>query len=166
MKQLGAMVVTLLLMSGAMLVVVMVTSPCRAENVALKSECEAKAEKASELITTLGAEAAYRQIEDPEGPFVGSNSHLFCIDTDTGTLLAHKVTRFVGANMHNYLDADGKTVYAEILEKAKPAQKGWVTYMSHGSGPERRATPGLKHMHFYKVPGKNIVLCCGYWDTL
>jgi hypothetical protein len=67
--------------------------------------------------------------------------------------------------MHNYLDADGKTIYTEILEKATQAQKGWVTYMSHGSGPERRAAPGLKHMHFYKVPGKNILLCCGYWDT-
>ncbi len=24
--------------------------------------------------------------------------------------------------------------------------------------------PGLKNMYFLKVPDKNIVLCCGYWE--
>jgi len=36
--------------------------------------------------------------------------------------------------------------------------------MTHGSGPEKRKTPGLKNMYFLKVPGKAIVLCCGYWE--
>jgi len=138
--------------------------PCDAENEILKQECETKASKASRLITTLGAEAAFKKIADPDGPFVGKNSHVFCINADSGTLLAHKVARFVGINMHYYTDADAKAPYTDILERAKKQERGWTTYMTHGSGPDKRKTPGLKNMYFLKIPGKNLILCSGYWD--
>lgn len=140
-------------------------SPCDAENEILKHECEAKASKASELIRTLGAEAAFKQIANPAGPFVGKNSHVFCVNADNGELLAHKVARFVGVNMHNYTDADYKTPYTSILEKAQKEANGWTSYMTLGSGPDKREIPGLKNMYFLKVPNENIVLCCGYWEN-
>lgn len=139
-------------------------APCNAENLALKRECEAKANRAAELIQTLGAEAAYKKIADPKGPFAGKASHVFCINAQSGTLLAHKVARFVGVDMHNYRDADGNTPYTDILDRAKQETGGWTTYMTYGSGPERREAPGLKNMYFFKVPGENIVVCCGYWE--
>jgi len=122
-----------------------------------------KESQAAELIRTLGAEAAFKKITDPHGPFVGKTSHVFCINAESGTLLAHKVARFVGSNMHYYRDADGNTPYTGMLEKAAQGKGGWTTYMTYGSGPEKRKTPGLKNMYFLKVPGEAIVLCCGHW---
>ena len=96
--------------AGTILAIVVLfgaSAPCDAENMALKRECEAKASRAAELIRALGAEAAFKKITDPGGPFVGEKSHVFCIDGRSGRLLAHKVARFVGSDMHYYLDADG-----------------------------------------------------------
>lgn len=135
-----------------------------AENQTLKYACEAKARKASQLIQTLGNEAAFKQIGDPKGAFVSETSHVFCIDAGSGYLLAHKVVRFVGSNMHYYLDSEGNHPFTSILERARQTKSGWIQYMTYGSGPERRKTPALKKMYFLKVPGKNIVLCCGYWE--
>jgi hypothetical protein len=135
-----------------------------AENQALKRECETKAENAAQLIRTLGAEAAFKKITDPQGPFVSKTSHVFCIDAGSGSLLAHKVSRFVGSNMHYYTDADGNHPYSGILQRAEQSEDGWTRYMTYGSGPEKRKTPALKNMYYLKVPGQAIVLCCGYWE--
>lgn len=137
---------------------------CRAENQALKRECEAKAQKAADLIQTLGMDAALKKITDPQGAFVSETSHVFCIDAQSGRLLAHKVDRFVGSNMNYYMDADGNHPYRGILERAGQVEGGWTSYTTYGSGPDKRETPALKHMYFLKTPGKNIVLCCGYWE--
>jgi len=137
---------------------------CMAEDRALKLECETKARDAAKLIQTLGAEAAFKKITDPQDAFVTTTSHVFCIDSDSGSLLAHKVAGFVGSNMHYYQDAEGNTPYAAILKKAKQEKNGWISYKTYGSGPEKRKTPALKNMYFLKMHGKNIVLCCGYWE--
>lgn len=137
---------------------------CQAQNIILKQECERKAEEAANLIKTLGAQAAFRRIVDPDGPFVGENTHVFCINTETGMLLAHKFAQFVGFNMHHYQDAGQNAPYTRILQLAQTTPNGWVTYTTYGAGPERRTTPGLKNMYYLKVPGEAIVLCCGYWE--
>lgn len=151
---------TVLAISGVLCVIPI----CGAENQILKNECETKAKNAAELIRTLDTETAFKKITDPEGPFVSKTSHVFCIDAESGILLAHKVSNFVGFNMHNYSDADDNNPYTDILKKAQQTDNGWTSYMTYGSGPERRKTPGLKNMYFLKVSGKNIVLCCGYWE--
>lgn len=138
---------------------------CMAENQALKRECEAKAQNAAELIQTLGSEAAFKKIIDPQGVFVSKTSHVFCIDAGSGSLLAHKVAKFVGSNMHYYTDADGNHPYTGILKRAVQDENGWTRYMTYGSGPERREAPALKNMYFLKIPGQAIVLCCGYWEN-
>jgi len=138
--------------------------PGKAENAVLKRQCEDKAGKAAELIRELGAAAAFEKITAPEGPFIDGNSHVFCIDSENAVLLAHKVSRFVGVNMHNYKDADNNSPYTDILDRAKKQKSGWTSYLTYGSGPDKRQTPGLKNMYFLKVPGQSIVLCCGYWE--
>lgn len=160
MKLLPVIIGTIMMMNG----ILDYTTPCEAQNQILKQECETKAEKAAELIKKLGAQEAYKKIADREGQFVGTKSHVFCIDSDNGVLLAHKIARFVGFNMNNYMDSDQNSPYTNILEKAKKKENGWITYMTYGSGPDKRKTPGLKNMYFLKVPGENIVLCCGYWE--
>ncbi|MCP3876418.1 MAG: hypothetical protein GY699_25160 [Desulfobacteraceae bacterium] len=137
---------------------------CFGENSVLKKECETKAKEASFLIKKEGSLAAFEKIADPKGPFVSEESHLFCINSETGELLAHKVKRFVGVNMHMYRSSDNGHPYTQILETAETQDKGWVTYMTHGSGPERREKPELKYMHFFKVPEEKILLCVGYWN--
>lgn len=161
MKQLLSILQGILL---AIAILFSASAPCDAENMALKRECESKASQAAELIRTLGAEAAFKKITDSGGLFVGEKSHVFCIDGRSGRLLAHKVARFVGSNMHYYMDADGNRPYSVMLEKVKQVENGWTRYLTYGSGPEKRETPGLKHMYFFKVPGETIVICCGYWE--
>ena len=161
MKQLLALILGTILAIGGVL---SFAPQSDAENETFMRECETKAKQAAELIRTRGAEAAFKKITDPNGPFVGKTSHVFCINAESGMLLAHKVARFVGSNMHYYRDADGNSPYTGMLEKAKQGKGGWTTYMTYGSGPEKRKTPGLKNMYFLKVPGEAIVLCCGYWE--
>lgn len=160
MKRFFILPVTLLMVMG------LFNAPglCRAQNLALKQECETKAQQAADLIKTLGARDAFQRITAPDGPFVGKHTHVFCINAENGTLLAHKVAQFVGFNMHNYRDADQNTPYTRILELARTAPSGWVSYNSYGSGPEKRETAELKYMYYLKVPVENIVLCCGYWE--
>ncbi len=160
MKLLKTIVAAIIMFSG----VFSYTPPCDAQNEVLKIECETKAIQAAELIKKLGAEAAFKRITDPDGPFVGDKSHVFCINADTGVLLAHKISWFVGFDMNKYMDADMNARYTDILERAGKTGNGWSTYMTYGSGPEKRKTPGLKNMYFLKVPDEKIVLCCGYWD--
>ena len=137
---------------------------CFGENSVLKKECETKAKEASLLIKKNGAQAAFEKIEDPKGPFIGKDSHLFCIDSDSGKLLAHKVNGYVGFDMHQYRSSDNGHPYTGILKTAETKDRGWVTYMTYGSGPERREKPELKYMHFFKVPDEKILLCVGYWN--
>ena len=161
MKQLLALILGTILAIGGVL---SFAPPSDAENETLKHECETKANQAAELIQTLGAEAAFKKITDPKGPFVDKASHVFCINPDNGILIAHKIAGFVGSNMHYYQDAEGNTPYTAILQKAKQEKDGWISYMTYGSGPEKRKTPALKNMYFLKMHGKSIVLCCGYWE--
>lgn len=153
--------------AGVILMTVMVlaaTPVCQAQTGPLKMECEVKAEKAAALIHSLGQKDAFEKITDPDGEFVGKKSHVFCIKLENGALLAHKVDRFIGVNMHYYRDADQNRPYQVILKRARTEASGWISYYTRGSGPDKRETPGLKHMHFLKVPGKDIVLCCGYFE--
>ena len=160
MRQLKKFAVPLLVL----LVMLVMTSACLAQNDDLKKECETKAVKAASLINALGPKAAYTKISDPDGEFVGKKTHVFCIKLENGSLLAHKVARFVGVNMHNYRDADQNRPYSTILDRAQTEASGWISYYTRGSGPDRRETPALKHMYFYRVAGRDIILCCGYFD--
>ena len=126
--------------------------------------CEAKTAKAAKRIKELGAEAAFESITDPNGSFISGKSHVFCIHSENGVLLAHKVAGFVGFDMNQYKDVDNGAPYADILQQAQKGEGGWMTYWTYGSGPEKRETPGLKNMYFLKVPDENLILCCGYWE--
>jgi len=134
------------------------------QNQELIKECETNTANAAKLITELGAENAFKEIVDPKGLFITDNSHVFCIDSETGTLLAHKDAIRVGYNMNNYKDADGGTPYKSILEKARKIKSEWTTYMTYGTGSERKADPKIKQMYFLKVPENDIVLCCGFFN--
>ena len=160
MKRLSAILSTILLIGGLF----GFAPSCYAENQTLKQACETKAKQAAELIKKLGAKEAFKKITDASGPFVDEKSHVFGINSENGVLLAHKIPMYVGFNMHNYKDADKKAAYTRILEQAKQTASGWMTFMTYGSGLERRETPGLKNMYFLRVSGENIVLCCGYWE--
>lgn len=157
----------LLLVSSLAVVCIFIfifSGSCFGENPVLKKECETKAEKASLLIKELGPQAAFQKIVDPEGSFIDKNSHLFCINSDSGEVLAHKFPGAAGFDMHQYRSLDDGHPYTDILKTAKTKDKGWISYMTYGSGPERRETPELKYMHFFKVPGEKILLCVGYWN--
>ena len=150
----------------AVLSVFLLAGPAFGENEVLKKACEHKVRQAARLIETLGPQAAFEKITAHDGPFVGEHTHVFCIDAGSGELLAHKVDQFVGYNMHGYFDADDSAPYSEILHEAKTKPNGWKTYRTRGSGPDRRAEPELKHMHFFKMANREIILCAGYFDDL
>ncbi len=67
MKLLKTIVAAIMMIGG----VLNFAPPCDAQNEVLKMECETKAIQAAELIKKLGAEAAFKRIADPDGPFAG-----------------------------------------------------------------------------------------------
>jgi len=133
---------------------------CFAQEPATRDECISKVAKATNLIQEIGTEAAFNEIVDQDGPFIWKDAHVFCINTKTGILLAHLYPAYVGTAMLYYSDADGGYPYARILDLLKIKKEGWITYISDRMGKDE---PRLKHMHFRKVPGEDIVVCSGYY---
>lgn len=131
-----------------------------AEERATREECLSKVADASSLIIKIGSEEAFNKIMDKNGPFIWKDAHVFCINCKTGILLAHRNSDFIGYQMRNYTDANGGHPYADILDALDKKGRGWLTYVSDQMG---RTTSRLKHLHFSKVPGENIVLCAGYY---
>jgi len=140
---------------------VTLTTTCFAEKRATREECIARVEQAAKLIGQVGAEAAFKKIMDPAGPFIWKDAHVFCIDTKTAILLAHSVTDYVGSAMRFYTDAEGGAPYSDILDLVSTGRsQGWLTYISDRMGRTERR---LKHMHYRKVADTDIVICAGYY---
>lgn len=145
-----------------MFVVGISIATCIAEEMATKEECFSKVSEASRLIQEIGSKAAFKKIMDKDEPFIWKNAHVICLNAETGILLAHPDSNRVGFHMRYYTDADGKYPYAEILDAVKTKDQGWIKYISDSMG---KVAPRLKHVHFRKVPGEDIIVCSGYYPS-
>lgn len=127
---------------------------------ATKEECMAKCKEATELIQKAGLDAALKQMNDPNGPFIWKDSYVFCFRVEDFKILAHRVPRIIGWNVKNYRSADGKLIFQEMAKAANATGSGWITYDYLRRG-EEKARP--KTAYFLKVPGKNFIVGAGYY---
>lgn len=149
-----------ILMSSIVLAV-LIALPVNGQEKATREECMTKVNQAVELIQKQGVEDSMAKIMDQAGPFNWKDSYVFCIDNKDGTMLAHPSKRFLGFPMKNYKDGDGQTPFVEIIKVANSKETGWKGYKFI----ERGQTETLSKMvYFAKVPGKDVIVCAGYYQ--
>ena len=148
---------------GSMLLVLAVfyfVNPCFAQEGATKEECVAKVEEAVKLVKKIGLQPALEKLMEKDSSYKWKDSYVFCMDDDTGKMLAHPISRFIGFPMKTYRDADGKQPFAKVIEEIKTKNKGWVEYYYRPRGAD---IPKLKDTYYLKVPGEKAILAAGYY---
>ncbi|MBF0377294.1 MAG: cache domain-containing protein [Desulfamplus sp.] len=130
-----------------------------AEEKATKEECIAKVKEAAAMAKASGADATFAKINDPKGQFVWKDSYVFCIDVESGKILAHPIKpKLVGQMMKGLKDVNGKLFFVEFINVAKEKGEGWVDYMWPKPG-EKEPTP--KSTYVMKVEGTNLIMGAG-----
>ncbi len=130
---------------------------------ATRYECLTKVTQAVDLIQEVGVEAALKKIIDTSSSFIWKDTHVYCIDLENGSILAHPDPSAVGFSLRYYKDVFGDNPYDLVLDTINIKNQGWITYVTDGMG--RKPTAKLKNLHYRKVPGKNIIVCSGYYPS-
>jgi len=85
-------------------------------------------ENAKNFYRSAGRKLALAEFSDPNGMFVQGEMYIFVLDSQ-GTMLAHGINnKFVGENLIDIKDSDGRFFIREIIESADIDQSGWVEY--------------------------------------
>ncbi|MBN2705931.1 MAG: cache domain-containing protein [Deltaproteobacteria bacterium] len=128
---------------------------------ATKDECVAMCKKAAALVKEQGPEAAFKVINDKNGPFVWKDSYVFAMNSENGNILAHPMKPgLVGKNLMGLKDVNGTMIFVELLKAAK-AGEGWVDYMWPKPGDKK---PSPKHSYVYTAPGTDVALGAGVYE--
>ncbi len=91
-------------------------------------EAKAFAERAVAHIHDVGRDKAFADFSRADGGYVDGELYMFCYSAD-GTNLAHGGNpAFVGKNLMNVKDPDGKLANAEIIHTALEQGSGWVDF--------------------------------------
>ena len=91
-------------------------------------EAKAFAERAVAHIQGVGRDKAFADFSRPDGGYVDGELYMFCYAAD-GTNLAHGGNPgFVGKNLLNVKDPDGKLANAEIIRTGLEQGTGWVDF--------------------------------------
>jgi signal transduction histidine kinase len=91
-------------------------------------EAKAFAERAVAHIKDVGRDTAFADFSRPDSGYVDGELYMFCYAAD-GTNLAHGGNpSFVGKNLLNVKDPDGKLANAEIIRTGLEQGGGWVDF--------------------------------------
>jgi signal transduction histidine kinase len=91
-------------------------------------EAKAFAERAVAHIQDVGRDKAFADFSRPDGGYVDGELYMFCYAAD-GTNLAHGGNpAFVGKNLLNVKDPDGKLANAELIRTGLEQGTGWVDF--------------------------------------
>ncbi len=85
-------------------------------------------ERAAAYIKQVGEDKAFTDFTRADGGFKDGELYVFCYDHD-GVNKAHGANpAFVGKNLLNLKDPDGKEVNAEIVKLAWSQGQGWIDF--------------------------------------
>lgn len=106
----------------------LLASAARAEERATPQDAEELVKTGIAYLKKHGAEKAYKEFQNKNGPFVYKDLYLALYDLG-GKCVAHgaDATR-VGKNFLDAKDPDGKAFIKERVEMAKASGKGWQDY--------------------------------------
>ncbi len=117
----------LLIVAGALMLTLAV-SAARAEDHATKDEAVAMVKKAVAYIKAEGPDKAYPAFDDKKGQFVDRDLYIVVYQLD-GKVLAHGGNvKFVGKDMKDAQDVDGKFFVKERIELAQKQPNFWQDY--------------------------------------
>lgn len=130
---------------------------------ATREECIKMTVAAAELFQKVGKEAALKQINAKEGPFVWKDSYVFAFETDSSMLIGHPLMpALIGKTLIGLKDFNGRLFFVELMDIANSKQgEGWVEYMWPKPGADR---PSPKVSYVYHVPGTNIATSAGVYE--
>lgn len=83
--------------------------------------------KAANFLKANGREVAFREFSTQNDKFVKGNVNIFVYDMKGNMVADSKNPAFVGLNLINTRDAEGRPVTRQILDMANKYGKGWVT---------------------------------------
>ncbi|MEG3639535.1 cache domain-containing protein [Magnetococcus sp. PR-3] len=120
MKKLGSMLAVSALIMG-------VTLPAQAGNMAKPMEAKSLTIKAMQQVDSQGADAAYKAFAVSGGAFQPKDLYMFCLDMN-GVMTFHaKKPQLAGKNLLAF-NKYGETFFADMTELAKTKGEGWVNY--------------------------------------
>jgi methyl-accepting chemotaxis protein len=110
-------------------------------------------------VHAVGQKQAFKDIDNPTGPFVEGERYVYVWDMN-GPMLASPVSQhLLGHNMLDQVDADGKNYAAEIFEIARTKGKGWCDYRLRNPSKNNQIEP--KSAYFES--NGNIIVGCGIY---
>ena len=114
--------------------------------------------KAIEYLKAQGSTVALRDFSSHGGGFMKGPLRITVLDLE-GKVLADAVNPFyIGQNILNIRDPEGKYVTQEIIDKAKKLGRGWVTYV------ENRSYKSL-YLELVETPDGKFIVTSGFWLT-
>jgi signal transduction histidine kinase len=116
------------LLSGLAVCVLAFSQPLSAAEFATAKEAEAMVRKAVAAIKANGKDKVYAEVTRKGGQFSDRDLYLTIYRLD-GTALAHGANeKFIGKNMLDFRDVDGKEFFRERMELAKAKGTFWQDY--------------------------------------
>lgn len=104
-------------------------------------------------------EKAYKNFNDPKGPFVDRDMYVFAQGVD-GVILAHGANpRIIGKNLSDLKDMDGKPFMKERLAAAKTKQSFWGDYK--WPNPVTKAMEAKRA--YCEMADKEVMICSGIY---
>jgi hypothetical protein len=144
----------------AIAAVALFAGTARAGESASKDEAVAMVKKAVGVIKDLGVEKAYPEISDKAGPFHDRDLYVVVYQLD-GVVLAHgSNVKFVGKNMIDAQDVDGKPYVKERVELAAKQASFWQDY-KFVNPVSKKVEP--KEMYCEKL--NNTAVCAGVYKS-
>jgi len=96
---------------------------------ATQEEAKAMVDKAYSYLKANGKEKAFAEISNPGGQFVKGELYVFVQDFNGVGLANGANSKFVGMNVMDLKDPDGKSFMKDLTELAKTKGSGWVEYV-------------------------------------
>jgi cytochrome c len=147
-------------LTAAGLFALTVLTPTHAANNATKDEAIAMVKKAVSYIKDQGSDKAYNEISTRTGQFVDRDLYIVVYQLD-GKVLAHGGNaKFVGKDMKDAQDVDGKFFVKERIELAQKQASFWQDY-KFNNPVEKKIEP--KQMYCERL--ENTAVCGGIYKN-
>ncbi len=126
---------------------------------ATAEHAKALLDRAVQQVKDKGAEAAFRNFNDPRGGFVFNDEYVFAIGLDDGRYRASGSSpNLVGVDVRNVNDAAGKPLFKEMIELARKQGSGSVDYVWRNP-----ATNAVEQKHTLIQRVDDVLLGVGYY---
>lgn len=123
-------------------------------------DAKALVEKAIAHVKQVGVDQAFKDFNNPTGPWVKGELYIFASDYNGVNLALGANPKLVGKSLLEMKSPDGKFFAKEFIQVAKTKGAGWVDYQ--WVHPDTKKIVD-KSSYIMKVPGVDALLGCGIY---